>query len=51
MIEARQPLHVAMRAGTVMSILGTATGRAFAAVMTPERLEQAWPARSETLPL
>ena len=40
MIEARQPLHVAMRAGTVMSILGTATGRAFAAVMTPERLEQ-----------
>ena len=41
MIEARQPLHVAMRVGTVMSILGTATGRAFAAVMTPERLEQA----------
>ena len=41
MIEARQPLHVAMRAGTVMSILGTATGRAFAAVMPPERLEQA----------
>jgi DNA-binding IclR family transcriptional regulator len=41
MIEARQPLHVAMRAGTVMSILGTATGRAFAAVMTPEQLEQA----------
>lgn len=41
MIDARQPLHVAMRAGTVMSTLGTATGRAFAAVMTPERLEQA----------
>ena len=41
MIEARQPLHVAMRVGTVMSILGTATGRAFAAVMTPEHLEQA----------
>ncbi len=41
MIEARQPLHVAMRAGTVMSILGTATGRAFAAVMPVERLEQA----------
>jgi DNA-binding IclR family transcriptional regulator len=41
MIDARQPLHVAMRAGTVMSILGTATGRAFAAVMPPERIEQA----------
>jgi DNA-binding IclR family transcriptional regulator len=40
MIEARQPLHVAMRAGTVMSIFGTATGRAYAAVMTPERLER-----------
>jgi len=41
MIEARQPLHVAMRAGTVMSILGTATGRAFAAVMPQERIEHA----------
>lgn len=38
MIDARQPLHVAMRAGTVMSPFGTATGRAFAAVMRPERL-------------
>ena len=41
MIDARQPLHVAMRAGTVMSILGTATGRAFAAVMPAQRLEEA----------
>jgi DNA-binding IclR family transcriptional regulator len=41
MIEARQPLHVAMRVGTVMSIMGTATGRAFAAVLAPERIEQA----------
>lgn len=41
MIEARQPLHVAMRAGTVMSILGTATGRAFASVMPTERIEAA----------
>jgi DNA-binding IclR family transcriptional regulator len=41
MIEAREPLHVSMRAGTVMSILGTATGRAFAAVMPVERIEQA----------
>jgi DNA-binding IclR family transcriptional regulator len=31
MIESPQPLHVNMRLGTVMSILGTATGRAFAA--------------------
>jgi DNA-binding IclR family transcriptional regulator len=38
MIEARQPLLVAMRAGTVMSALGTATGRAFAATMPAERV-------------
>jgi DNA-binding IclR family transcriptional regulator len=41
MFEARQPLHVAMRAGTVMSILGTATGRAFAATMPVERVSGA----------
>ena len=41
MIDARQPLHVAMRVGTVMSILGTATGRAFAAALPAERIEQA----------
>ena len=41
MVDARQPLHVAMRAGTVMSILGTATGRAFAAVLPPQRLAAA----------
>ena len=41
MIEGSQPLHVNMRAGTVMSILGTATGRAFAAVMPASKLEQA----------
>lgn len=41
MIEAREPLHVSMRAGTVMSILGTATGRAFAAVMPADRIERA----------
>jgi DNA-binding IclR family transcriptional regulator len=41
MIEARQPLHVAMRAGTVMSILGTATGRAFAAALPAERIQRA----------
>jgi DNA-binding IclR family transcriptional regulator len=38
MIEARQPLLVAMRAGTVMSVLGTATGRAFAAALPAERV-------------
>ena len=38
MIDARQPLHVSMRAGTVMSLLGTATGRAFAAVLSAERI-------------
>jgi DNA-binding IclR family transcriptional regulator len=41
MIEARQPLHVSMRAGTVMSLLGTATGRAFAAALPAQRIEQA----------
>jgi DNA-binding IclR family transcriptional regulator len=41
MIEARQPLHVSMRAGTVMSILGTATGRAFAASLPEQRVRQA----------
>jgi DNA-binding IclR family transcriptional regulator len=41
MIEARQRLHVAMCAGTVMSILGTATGRAFAAALPAERIHRA----------
>ena len=41
MVEARQPLHVAMRVGTVMSILGTATGRAFAAVIPHARVQAA----------
>ncbi|WP_394787179.1 IclR family transcriptional regulator [Rhodoferax sp.] len=41
MIEARQPLHVNMRAGTVMSVLGTATGRAFAAALPGKILEEA----------
>jgi DNA-binding IclR family transcriptional regulator len=41
MIDAREPLHVSMRAGTVMSLLGTATGRAFAGVIPAERIENA----------
>ena len=40
-VDARQPLHVAMRAGTVMSIFGTATGRAFAGVLGRERVAAA----------
>lgn len=41
MIEARQPLLISMRAGTVMSLLHTATGRAFAAALPQGRLTQA----------
>ncbi len=41
LFEAREPLHIAMRAGTVMSVLGTATGRAFAAVLPDERVAAA----------
>lgn len=40
LIEARQPLHVALRVGSVMSIHDTATGRAFAGVMPPARLAE-----------
>lgn len=46
LIEGSQPLHVNMRAGTVMSILGTATGRAFAAVLPATQIEQAMHGRS-----
>jgi DNA-binding IclR family transcriptional regulator len=41
MIDARQPLHVTMRAGTVMSMFDTATGRAFAGVVRTERVADA----------
>jgi DNA-binding IclR family transcriptional regulator len=41
MIDGAQPLHVNMRAGTVMSVSGTATGRAFAAVLPAHKLAQA----------
>lgn len=40
MIDSREPMHVAMRAGTVMAILGTATGRAFAAALPAGRIER-----------
>jgi DNA-binding IclR family transcriptional regulator len=38
MFESRQPLHVNMRVGTVMSTLETATGRAFAAALPPDQV-------------
>jgi DNA-binding IclR family transcriptional regulator len=41
LVEAQQPLHIMLRVGSVMSILGTATGRAFAAAMPAEQLERA----------
>ena len=41
LLEARQPLHVALRLGSVMSIFDTATGRAFAAALPRERLAEA----------
>ena len=41
LIDARQPLHVSMRVGSVLSLFDTATGLAFAAAMPMERLKQA----------
>lgn len=41
MIDARQPLLVSMRTGTVMSVLHTATGRAFASALPLERIAHA----------
>ncbi len=38
LFEARQPLHVALRVGSVLSVFGTATGRAFAAALPVDRL-------------
>ena len=38
--EPIQPLHVNLRAGTVMSLANTATGRLFAAYMPPKLVEQ-----------
>ena len=41
LIDARQPVHVSMRIGSVLSLFDTATGLAFAAAMPTERLKQA----------
>jgi DNA-binding IclR family transcriptional regulator len=38
--ESTHPIHVNMRPGTVMSLLGTATGRVFAAYLPPKLAEQ-----------
>ena len=46
LIDGSRPLHVNMRAGTVMSLFGTATGRAFAAAMPLPVVEQALSAPS-----
>ena len=41
MSEARQPLHVTLRPGSVMSLLNTATGHAFAACLPMEKMSKA----------
>ena len=41
LVEARQPLHVAMRVGTVMAMFGTATGRAFIGALPPAQVTEA----------
>ncbi len=38
--EAIEPVHVNLRAGTVMSLVNTATGRLFAAYMPPKAVER-----------
>ena len=48
LVEARQPLHVALRVGSVMSIFDTATGRAFAAGLPYARLAEAAAAQDGT---
>ena len=37
--QGAQPVHVDMRPGTVMSVVGTATGRVFAAYLPPKLVE------------
>ena len=41
MIEAKGPLHISMRIGSVLSVFDTATGRAFASVLAQDKLSQA----------
>ena len=39
-VESPYPVHIAMRPGSVMSMLGTATGLAFSAFMPPKLVEK-----------
>jgi DNA-binding IclR family transcriptional regulator len=41
MLDGSRPLHVNMRAGTVMALFGTATGEAFAATLPRQQIERA----------
>jgi len=41
LIEAKGPLHISMRMGSVLSVFDTATGRAFASVLAENKLAQA----------
>jgi DNA-binding IclR family transcriptional regulator len=41
LIEAKGPLHISLRIGSVLSIFDTATGRAFASVLAKDKLAQA----------
>jgi DNA-binding IclR family transcriptional regulator len=41
LFEAREPLHLALRVGSVMSLTGTATGRAFVGALPLHRLRPA----------
>lgn len=39
-VESTYPVHIAMRPGSIMSMLGTATGQVFAAFMPPKLVEK-----------
>jgi len=41
MVEARRPLHIAMRPGSVVSLLGSATGRVFAGLLPRDKIAAA----------
>lgn len=41
LIEAKGPLHISMRMGSVLSVFDTATGKAFASVLAEDKLNQA----------
>lgn len=41
LIEAKGPLHISLRIGSVLSLFDTATGRAFASVLPQDKLSQA----------